>query len=109
MVDAEKEKQEQADRLREQQLVAAARKPADLGMTLSATIVGARTKLATINGKQYREAAEIELKETNGAPTTETLVLKTIGQKFVVLERQGKLFRLSLSTEIDGKEFKGTE
>jgi hypothetical protein len=76
----------------------------DLGLRLTSTIVGDRIRMATINGKPYRENARIALSRSRevaadpSQPLNEPmLVLKSVDRKFVVLEHEGKLFRLPLS------------
>jgi hypothetical protein len=74
--------------------------PEELGLRLTATIVGSRVRMATINGKPYRENARIGMPAGgNENPDAAALqfVLKTVDRKFVVLEHNGKLYQLQLA------------
>jgi hypothetical protein len=77
--------------------------PSDLGLRLTATIVGDRVRMATINGKPYRENARItfpgeDASQDPGQISQEpALILKSVDRKFVLLERDGQLFRLHLA------------
>lgn len=79
------------------------RRPEDFGLQLTATIVGSRLRLATINGKQYRENATVMISNMEEAPSDPIttlvpgFVLKTVAKKHVVLEREGKLYQLQLA------------
>jgi hypothetical protein len=77
-------------------------RPEDFGLQLTATIVGEHLRLATINGKQYRENAKLPiLQSAEGAPNDiqggAAFVVKRVAKKYVVLEREGKLYQLQLS------------
>jgi hypothetical protein len=78
--------------------------PEPVGLRLTATIVGQRLQMATINGKPYRVNARIPLPsdeasspEGGAAPSRPTFVLKSVARKFVVLEHDGKLYQLNLA------------
>lgn len=80
------------------------RRPEEFGLQLSATIVGSQLRLATINGRQYRENSAVAIPQdhsgqegTQLSPTANSFMLKTVTKKFVVLEREGKLYRLPLA------------
>jgi hypothetical protein len=78
-------------------------RPEDLGLRLTATMVGNRIRIATINGKQYQENALINA-AAGGAPEVnakplggDAFVLKLVDRKFVILERNGKTYQLQLA------------
>jgi hypothetical protein len=71
-------------------------------LRLTSTIVGQRLRMATINGKPYRENAIIsfppgESRAADGEAGSPKIVLKTVARKFVVLEHGGKLYQLNLA------------
>jgi hypothetical protein len=76
--------------------------PSELGFRLTATIVGSQVRMATINGKPYREQSSIVVASERGAtqervgPET-AFTLVSVGRKHVVLERNGKLYQLELA------------
>jgi hypothetical protein len=74
--------------------------PEEIGLRLTATVVGSRVRMATINGKPYRENARIDMlageNESSDAAASQ-FVLKTVDRKFVVLEHNGKLYQLKLA------------
>lgn len=78
--------------------------PSEMGLRLTATIVGSRVRMATINGRRYREQAPIAVGSApaddgvEGARQMDTpFVVKTISRKHVVLERNGKLYPLEMA------------
>jgi hypothetical protein len=79
-----------------------ASRPEDFGLQLTATIVGKNVKLATINGKQYRENATLPIlhgsdSDATAAHDNSGFIVKRVAKKYVVLEREGKLYQLKLS------------
>ena len=77
-------------------------RPEDFGLQLTATIVGKHVKLATINGKQYRENAKLPILHGSDSAATaananSAFIVKRVAKKYVVLERKGKLYQLQLS------------
>jgi hypothetical protein len=67
--------------------------PADAGLALSSTIVGAGQKTALIGREVYREGEKIAASHGEGE-----FRLVEIRPREVVLERSGKLYRLALPT-----------
>jgi len=76
----------------------------ELGLQLNATMVGQRSRLATINGRTYREGETIpviiDTGLTAGAVTTMPLELARVDRRFVVLEMDGHKHRLQLRNEV---------
>ncbi|MGE0758307.1 MAG: hypothetical protein AB7O38_14865 [Pirellulaceae bacterium] len=76
--------------------------PEELGLHLTATIIGKRIRMATINGKPYRERATIDVSAENRRRDDDSLpsasfVLKSVQRKSVTLERNGALYELELA------------
>ena len=76
----------------------------ELGLELNATMVGPRSRLATINGKTYRQGETIPvIIDTGlaaGAATTFPLELSHVDRRFVDLEMDGQRHRLQLRSEV---------
>jgi hypothetical protein len=76
----------------------------DLGLQLNTTMVGQRSRLATINGKTYEQGEMIpviiEAGEAAAAATTIQLQLAHVDRRFVVLEMDGHQHRLQLRNEV---------
>jgi hypothetical protein len=78
--------------------------PEDLGFRLTATIVGSRVRMATINGKPYREKSAIAVPSSEDAElepdaslNKPAFTLQAVNRKYVVLERNGRLYQLKLA------------
>lgn len=94
--------------------VVAAEPPADvtpqqLGLTLGSTIVGPRLKVAMINGKSYREHAEIVVQpetEESDSQRVSPVVFKVaeVQPYRVVLERNEKQYALTIEKAAAGDE-----
>jgi hypothetical protein len=80
-------------------------RPEDLGLQLTATIVGQGKRFATINGRLYAEGARVRIGQGVMAPAAgsdqEAFVLKTVAKNYVLLERRGKPFRLQIAGSDD--------
>jgi len=68
--------------------------PAELGMTLTSTVIGGRRPTALIDGRSYTTGQYIE--KTDGAIKL-TFLLKEIHPRRVVLERNKRQFEIDLS------------
>lgn len=76
----------------------------ELGLLLSGTMVGSRSRMATVNGKSYREGEEITTavgntanEETLGPRAAETtLVMQEIHSQFVIVSYGGERHTLRL-------------
>lgn len=80
--------------------------PAELGLQLSATVIGPRTRLATINGRTYAERAQIRIKQMagdDGSQPVLTMELRSVAKNFVVLEYGGGIYRLPLQRPMSGQ------
>ncbi len=66
------------------------RRPAEVGLVLSSTIVGQSRRVAMINGRAYTEGRSVE------ASSGEQFVLEEIWPRRVVLQRGGERFNLRL-------------
>jgi hypothetical protein len=75
--------------------------PADVGLVLSSTIVGAHRRTARINGKGYEEGNTIE-REKNGVVIR--FQLTEIYPRRVVLTRNGKRFDLKIPSRVSPEE-----
>jgi hypothetical protein len=80
----------------------ARRTPEDMGLTLTATMVGPEIRLATINGRTYRELDWILTNERSDdaalddRTTKPSFQLLKVGRRSVVLGRGGEHFELSI-------------
>ncbi|MEO8494785.1 MAG: hypothetical protein ABI614_06925 [Planctomycetota bacterium] len=76
----------------------------DLGLQLTATMVGQRSRLATINGKTYSQGETIpviiETGTTADSGITLPLELVRVDRRFVVLTMDGQEHCLELPNEI---------
>ena len=72
---------------------------AQLGLTLSSTFFGTHRKVALINGRVLREGQELKV-------DGHRLRLVEVAPRYVVFQQNGKLMRLSISTE--SEQPKGT-
>lgn len=75
-----------------------------LGFRLTATMVGQRSRLATINGKTYEQGETISVSPDPGiaadAMATVPVTLKSVDRQFVVLEMAGHEHQLQLPNEL---------
>lgn len=87
-----------------QEVVAAANPIRQLGLQLNATMVGRRSRLATVNGKTYEEGETIPVVIDAGAgsdvQTTLQLELDHVERRFIVLRLNGQQHRLNLPNEL---------
>ena len=76
----------------------------DLALDLNATMVGQRSRLATINGKTYEQGDKIpviiESDAADDAVTEIELQLSVVARRFVVVEFAGHKHRLQLRNEV---------
>lgn len=76
----------------------------ELGLELSATMVGQQSRLATINGKTYREGETIPVKiEADMRPDQAAMLqiqLTHVDRRFVVLQLDSHQHRLQLRNEL---------
>ena len=71
--------------------------PEDLGMVLSSTIIGPRSRVARVNGKSYRQGEAVKLLR-DGQQIEFTLV--AVYPRRVVLKRQGGQFELKIPSPV---------
>jgi hypothetical protein len=76
----------------------------ELGLQLNATMVGQRSRLATISGKTYEEGDTVPVNIESGmGPDQVTMIhlqLAHVDRRFVVLQFDGHQHRLQLSNEV---------
>jgi hypothetical protein len=65
------------------------------GLVLSATLLGGRTRLATINGRTYRERDALQ-SEADGTTGRAPWIVSQVASRHVVLAREGKEYMLRL-------------
>lgn len=70
--------------------------PEEFGLRLMGTIVSSRMKLATINGRPYSLNETIEVPFAQGDEAKQKFILVEVGEKHVVLNGKGELFRMTL-------------
>ena len=85
--------------------------PATLGLVLEGVVIGAKSRRAIISGKVYREQDQIMVKpgteasQTPGArPPDVAFRLVSVFRKMVVLEREGKTWRLEMKGKDPGTQ-----
>lgn len=71
---------------------------AALSLVLNGVFVGAKTRVATINGEAYREGESLTVSGKQETPSSLSVRVVQIHRQGVVLEAGGKLLRLDLST-----------
>jgi len=70
-----------------------------LGLKLTGTMLGRRSRSATINGRRYVEGAKVSPVDEDGRASADghVFVLKRVGPHLAILEMQGLQFRLELN------------
>ncbi len=74
------------------------REPAELDIVLNGIFIGAKTRVATINGEPCYEGEVVALGDKADKTTTYQVRVARINRQSVVLEMNGKAFSLELST-----------
>jgi hypothetical protein len=69
--------------------------PESLGVVLSSTLVGSHKSVAQIGGKSYRVGERVSAGKDD---QNLFFVLRMVGPRFVVLERQGKSYTVRMAT-----------
>ena len=84
---------------------AAVATPEALGLQLGGTVVGRRTRAATINGKTYSQGAAVAVRQSDGEEGSDgsgqsaapvQFTLREVHPSYVVLERDGSVYSLTL-------------
>ena len=72
-------------------------------IALTATMVTPRTRIATINGKTYREQELLELDDRGNGIQDQTVRLAEVGPRHAILDWEGKSIRLDLQRSQSGR------
>lgn len=70
--------------------------PRDLGLVLTSTVVGRKSRLATISGNVYRQSELIRVAETAAGAQMIEFRVEDIQPQYVTLSREAVSYRLSL-------------